>query len=599
MDDGYFLMLTSNFRDILFQFRLRDRVRLLWADAVCINQKDDADKTRQIPRMAQIYSGASCVLVWLGNDPGSAKSLHQLSRFAKRLHMHSIRETGSHNTTARESEDGLGILFGEASQVLQSILELPWFSRLWVIQEVALNPDVVMYCGSARLTWSSFFQAVRSIKTQASWSVLPSTVCDLWMIRAFGLKATSRFDTLRLLQDLSSAKCSDDRDRVWALSALAQDLEFGIRERAKYDYRERLCLNVDYSTDVVKLYMEIARSVLKKETDAAGHKSMLLVCASIRSDGSQSSDSIPSWAPDWRLPPLRKPLVTSRDIREVIFIETPVSIPIGWFGLSYCYKCEPRMKTAVRGSLRLTDQVDTRKISWVGEPFPEDSTQSSIAAWIRRSIISLMSYDEQKSAVLQKTVDMAVAKTWHFDFKRALPLLMSLLATGLGVHGKIEFNLLLSWVGNIPRSSEESSHEMQDGVPGVHLSDHNYMSHRTLFAFAARTYNSPRDKFPIGFGLGPDHMDVDDVVPVRWGPIIDNYVSAYSTRESLQEWRNTDHVGSLIFRKVNMDHELSDNCREFHTLIGDALLVFDKSADIIPHAEARSHSAGVRDFLII
>jgi hypothetical protein len=37
-----------------------DRQRNLWADAVCINQKDHAE------RMGHIYAYASSVLVWLG-----------------------------------------------------------------------------------------------------------------------------------------------------------------------------------------------------------------------------------------------------------------------------------------------------------------------------------------------------------------------------------------------------------------------------------------------------------------------------------------------------------------------------------------------------
>ncbi|KAK8122931.1 HET-domain-containing protein [Apiospora sp. TS-2023a] len=61
VDDTYFLMTTVNCRDVLLRFRLPDRVRLLWVDAVCINQQDEDEKGRQIPFMAQIYSGASRV----------------------------------------------------------------------------------------------------------------------------------------------------------------------------------------------------------------------------------------------------------------------------------------------------------------------------------------------------------------------------------------------------------------------------------------------------------------------------------------------------------------------------------------------------------
>ncbi|KAK8132130.1 hypothetical protein PG999_000303 [Apiospora kogelbergensis] len=229
VDEKYFLKTTRNFRDVLLRFRLPDRIRLLWVDAVCIDQKDDADKGRQIPRMAHIYSGASCVLVWLGDYPESAVSLRQVARFARHLHMLHVGGIDGQNTT-QQSEGGTGELSRQITQALQSILELPWFGRLWVIQEVVLNPHVMMYCGSAQVSWTWFFHAIRSIETQASWSVLPSTVCNLWMRRALDGYDDGRFDTIRLLQDLSSAKCSDDRDRLWALSALARDLELETRE---------------------------------------------------------------------------------------------------------------------------------------------------------------------------------------------------------------------------------------------------------------------------------------------------------------------------------------------------------------------------------
>lgn len=80
-------MTTVSFRDVCLRFRLPDRVRLLWIDAVCINQHDQDEKSRQIPFMGQIYSGAFRVLVWLGNYPEQAKSLRQVERLARRLQL--------------------------------------------------------------------------------------------------------------------------------------------------------------------------------------------------------------------------------------------------------------------------------------------------------------------------------------------------------------------------------------------------------------------------------------------------------------------------------------------------------------------------------
>ncbi|KAK8075395.1 heterokaryon incompatibility protein [Apiospora hydei] len=210
VDDDYYLMTTPNFRDALLRFRLPDRPRRLWVDAVCINQKDEKEKGRQIPFMSMIYSGATRVLVWLGDYPRAADSIWELE-------------------------------------------------QLWVIQEVVLNPDVTLYCGSAMLSWTRFAQAVRLIENQPLWPSLPSTVCDLWILRMFGGNVAPRFDAVKFLQDLSVAKCFDDRDKIWAMSALATDLEIRKPDAGAFNDSNKLCLEVDYSMDAGQLYLEFAK----------------------------------------------------------------------------------------------------------------------------------------------------------------------------------------------------------------------------------------------------------------------------------------------------------------------------------------------------
>ena len=41
---------------------------LLWADAICIDQKDDQEKGSQVQRMHDIYAGADQVVIWLGPE---------------------------------------------------------------------------------------------------------------------------------------------------------------------------------------------------------------------------------------------------------------------------------------------------------------------------------------------------------------------------------------------------------------------------------------------------------------------------------------------------------------------------------------------------
>jgi hypothetical protein len=72
--NGLPILIQNNLHNFLLRLRLEDRPRRIWVDSICINQKDNADKSVSIPLMKEIYTVAQSVLVWLGShDNGSAE----------------------------------------------------------------------------------------------------------------------------------------------------------------------------------------------------------------------------------------------------------------------------------------------------------------------------------------------------------------------------------------------------------------------------------------------------------------------------------------------------------------------------------------------
>ncbi|OCL11331.1 hypothetical protein AOQ84DRAFT_424047, partial [Glonium stellatum] len=63
--------ITRNLEGALREFRLGDRPLALWVDAICINQRDNDEKSKQIQLMGKIYKYAKRVLVWLGPESNS------------------------------------------------------------------------------------------------------------------------------------------------------------------------------------------------------------------------------------------------------------------------------------------------------------------------------------------------------------------------------------------------------------------------------------------------------------------------------------------------------------------------------------------------
>jgi len=53
---------TANLFDALSHLRYFDRPRVLWVDALCINQADVSERNRQVAHMLTIYQAASRVI---------------------------------------------------------------------------------------------------------------------------------------------------------------------------------------------------------------------------------------------------------------------------------------------------------------------------------------------------------------------------------------------------------------------------------------------------------------------------------------------------------------------------------------------------------
>lgn len=70
--DGYGVKITKNLEVALRYLRREDEERVLWIDAVCINQGKEEDaieeRNQQIQQMRLVYEKAATVVAWLGEE---------------------------------------------------------------------------------------------------------------------------------------------------------------------------------------------------------------------------------------------------------------------------------------------------------------------------------------------------------------------------------------------------------------------------------------------------------------------------------------------------------------------------------------------------
>src|SRR5437868_3974792 len=90
--DGASVQVTKNLHTALQWLRKEDTTRILWVDALCINQNSNDEKNHQVGMMRRIYGCSVRTLVWLGEETEESKSalpmtpdLAQLSRSFQNL----------------------------------------------------------------------------------------------------------------------------------------------------------------------------------------------------------------------------------------------------------------------------------------------------------------------------------------------------------------------------------------------------------------------------------------------------------------------------------------------------------------------------------
>ena len=135
-----------NLMTALWRLRRPTVSRMIWVDAICINQKDLDER--------EVRSKAKIVLIWLGvAGSGSNVAMEMCNRLEGASRWNSIKR------------ERIGELEYKATETL---LARPWFSRVWMIQELTLAANPIVLCGSYSLPWAWLSNACPSHTTSMS-----------------------------------------------------------------------------------------------------------------------------------------------------------------------------------------------------------------------------------------------------------------------------------------------------------------------------------------------------------------------------------------------------------------------------------------------
>jgi hypothetical protein len=323
---------SANLVDALRQLRQEFGDLVLWADQLCINQDDYAEKASQIQKMRSIYERATRVIAWLGVSANDSDLVFDTLRRIDKYDTLSLKTSLLSDTvrelkqTTSNSHDQIW----DATKVLDTLrTALPAFaarrywSRLWALQEFVLATNVLIMCGSKIITdvtlrnaWNILRKAANNPNSiaQHKGSTISDIIaiaetwrCDsMWWDAWLGIKCLidqrdgyhSRhphqnlhhmmdhkmfmvmYRTLTTFSGQLRMSCSDPRDRVFSLLGLATDShEFGHFP--------------DYTRSTESIYEELARNFIQQ-----GHVDALGFC---QENPTYRARNMASWAADWSL----------------------------------------------------------------------------------------------------------------------------------------------------------------------------------------------------------------------------------------------------------------------------------------------------------
>jgi hypothetical protein len=304
------LEVTASLKDALQAIRDPINPKLVWADAICINQDDDNEKSQQVAVMDRIYEYARSVTVWLGRDTeGISSDCFDLIRQTNR-HLDELLDKYGDVSDIPTITQPCPIPFDQSiwNKVVK-MMKLPWFKRVWVIQEAALARRCDLIWGSHRLDIAELCEVSLWLDTRAELPMKAGTGTfggvflfghctyensDTWRTTLPLIKHRHnqvkmyKWSLLHLLDTASELQASFGVDRIYAFlgNPLARKAETG---------GLGLMVQPDYTKSEDEVYFEAACEMLRDTRNA----SYVLPFISHWSNQDLEDKSMPSWVPRW------------------------------------------------------------------------------------------------------------------------------------------------------------------------------------------------------------------------------------------------------------------------------------------------------------
>jgi Heterokaryon incompatibility protein (HET) len=270
-----------NLYHALIHLRSRTKEQYLWVDALCINQNDVKEKSHQIRLMGSIYGNAFTIISWLGIE--ADKSDLAMDALESYYQFHGYRVP--HAKVPSFSD--------EHWQAVHQFLQRGYWSRVWIIQEVAGGSDrSFIVCGKRKVSWVCLDWL--RIKQEEDGTIIGAKGYGRAAVQEFNKRvlAASKFRQLTVDGGVI-AKFAEllalSRNRE---ASIPVDKIYGVLGLADQQIQDAIIPNYDTPlNEVLKTATVCALQDLRDD------EKIDLLC-----EAGYANSNLPSWVPDWTSP---------------------------------------------------------------------------------------------------------------------------------------------------------------------------------------------------------------------------------------------------------------------------------------------------------
>jgi len=268
--NGKQLLITRNLESFLQRQRNtfspnEQPSRIFWVDAICIDQTNLEERSRQVAFMADIYKEADTVLAWLGEEtPISRIAMTALSR-----------PDADYDTASNE----------ETFAVLKYFQSGYYWDRLWIVQELFHARRIILRSGSMQVDWAPIFNK----------KIPPTRLVEIEMHRVRPTERESIWDSgigtqyaEDILSSYGSRECLDPRDSVYGLRSLSPLL---------------MSVVPNYASSIAEVFLAATRVIISNSSRSDPLSVLEIVHRQKPSSWDVAETShLPTWVPDWKMP---------------------------------------------------------------------------------------------------------------------------------------------------------------------------------------------------------------------------------------------------------------------------------------------------------